>query len=271
MKDVISHGIGQIGIYSQFFIPAGRSFFANLQGSIFTLLANKISIDPFLLGFGSLYEPVRFLYIVNKGNADKDKQFDDLAESIICGKYLYEKAKDYIIASDGRKIDVAHSSSGQQETLPLILILKSLPFIKPRWGGAGKTVYIEEPEAHMFPTAQRNIVELIATVFNESKDLQFFITTHSPYVLTAINNLLQAGQLQAQLEKAEDMERLDALKQIVPPERRLNLEDVAVYSLSDKGCEMIIDQETGLIQTNIIDTVSDELSIQFGKLLDFIE
>ena len=268
MRDHISREIGPTGIYYQFFIPAGRSFFANLEGSgVFTFIVNKIAIDPFLAEFGLIYEQVKEVFDTKKGNA----QFDDLAESIICGKYRREKTRDYIIASDGRKVDIAHSSSGQQETLPLILILRSLPFKKEFHGRAGQTVYIEEPEAHMFPTAQRNIIELIATVFNESKNLQFFITTHSPYVLTAINNLLQAGQLQVQLERAGDAERLDALKRIVPPERMLNVEDVAVYSLSAEGCEMIIDQETGLIQTNIIDKVSDELAIQFGKLLDFIE
>ncbi len=43
-------------------------------------------------------------------------------------------------------------------------MLAALPFLaSPR---SGQTVYIEEPEAHLFPSAQRSVIELIATVFN---------------------------------------------------------------------------------------------------------
>ena len=38
------------------FIPASRSFFANLQKNIFSFLASNIDIDPFIKEFGSRYE-----------------------------------------------------------------------------------------------------------------------------------------------------------------------------------------------------------------------
>ncbi|NEP29021.1 MAG: AAA family ATPase, partial [Moorea sp. SIO3I6] len=45
--------------YTQLFIPAGRSFFANLESTIFSLMSNNNAIDPFLIEFGSTYESIK--------------------------------------------------------------------------------------------------------------------------------------------------------------------------------------------------------------------
>jgi len=257
--------------FTQLFIPAGRSFFANLQSSIFSFLSSNNALDPFLRAFGSTYENVKGLRFsrlrdrLNEGKEGKEIQdeINRLIEKSLCGKYLYEKGKDFLDVADGRRINVANSSSGQQETLPLTIMLTALPFLaSPR---SGQTVYIEEPEAHLFPSVQRSVIELIATVFNYRKEkLQFFITTHSPYVLTAINNLLQAGIL---YQKA-DQDVLSQLEKIVPKYKALNTSDLSAYVLTNGKCSSIICPDTGLIDAKIIDSVSDELAIEFDKLLD---
>ncbi|WP_029033397.1 ATP-binding protein [Salinimicrobium terrae] len=68
------------------------------------------------------------------------------------GTYLREKEKDFILHKDNRKVNLSNASSGQQETLPLVTVLKVLNYSSFFNGGA--TLYIEEPEAHLFPTAQ---------------------------------------------------------------------------------------------------------------------
>lgn len=121
-----------------------------------------------------------------------------LVEKILCGQYFDEKGEDFLKTLDGRKISISICSSGQQETLPLVVILSTVPFLQTI--GRGQTIYIEEPEAHIFPTAQKHIVELIATVFNSKSDgLQFFITTHSPYILTATNKRITRKENQSQI------------------------------------------------------------------------
>lgn len=42
------------------YVPAGRSFFANLQKSIFNFLTNNLPIDYFLKEFGAKYERMKF-------------------------------------------------------------------------------------------------------------------------------------------------------------------------------------------------------------------
>ncbi|MEG3846618.1 AAA family ATPase [Microcoleus sp. herbarium19] len=263
--------IGRDAAFSQLFIPAGRSFFANLQNNIFSFLSSNNALDPFLREFGSTYENIKRSYIVSRSRLaetnikDIQEEIDTLIEKSLCGKHLHEKGKDFLEVADGRRISIANSSSGQQETLPLTIMLAALPFLTS--SGTGQTVYIEEPEAHLFPSAQRNIVELIATVFNCRKEqLQFFITTHSPYVLTALNNLLQAGLLYQ--ESSKDVQR--QLEKIVSRYKSLDVSDLSAYVLMDGKCSSIVCPETGLIDAKVIDAVSDDLAIEFEQLLNLV-
>ena len=268
----ISHGLHENSTFSQLYIPAGRSFFANLRNSIFTFLSENNTVDPFLTDFGTYYEKIKSPLtqgIFEEKIQEKEKLYDDinfLNEKILCGKYFQREGEDYIRVDGNRRIAVANSSSGQQETLPLVLILRTLAIIKLSINGS--SVYIEEPEAHIFPAAQKSIVELISTIYNARKDsLQFVITTHSPYILTALNNLLQAGILATDATE----EKIEQISQHVPKSRFLTPQEVAVYSLENGYCKSIIDEETGLIDTNIIDEVSNELAIQFDELLELEE
>jgi predicted ATPase len=266
--DSLSSSLCKEAAFNQLFIPAGRSFFANLQSNIFSFLSSNNALDPFLRAFGSTYENIkstRLRFRNRLGEKDVREMHDEinrLIEKSLCGKHVHEKGKDFLEVADGRRINVANSSSGQQETLPLTIMLAALPFlVAPR---SGQTVYIEEPEAHLFPSAQRNVIELIATVFNYRKEkLQFFITTHSPYVLTALNNLLQAGLLYE--ESSQDV--LHQLEKIVPRYKALTTSDLSAYVLANGKCSSIICSDTGLIDAKVIDSVSDELAIEFDKLL----
>ena len=254
--------------FSQLFIPAGRLFFAHLHKNIFSFLSqnNTIDLDPFLVEFGVYYDRVKKIGRMNKSREHKDFKsldIDSLKNKILVGQYLQIKGKDYLKMSDGRQIQLSNCSSGQQEALPLTLILESIIFFNR--GLTGQSIYIEEPEAHLFPTAQKNIVDLIATVYNSTKERsQFFIMTHSPYILTSFNNLLQAGILAKNAAK----DKLKRIIKIVPKSRFLNTDEMAVYSLSDGNCKSIICEETGLIDAEIIDAISQDLAIEFDNLLE---
>lgn len=250
-------------IKKQLFVPAGRSFFSNIQSSIFSLLHENNSLDPFLIEFGSLYESLRnydFFYFL-KEEIKEESDFYQLIAAILNGKYLREKGKDYLVHADSRRVSVLNASSGQQETLPLVLVLKSL--FEDRTRDVG-TLYIEEPEAHVFPVAQKRIVQLLTRTYNRiGNDFQIVVTTHSPYLLATINNLMEAGKILN--DKAAVIEELNG---IIPKEEVILPDEVAAYALIDGVKTDLIDPSTKLISQNILDSVSDEISIEFGKLLD---
>lgn len=246
--------------YTGFYIPAGRSFFSNLQSIIFSMLQANTEIDPFIRKFGALYETLKGFEVIK--DTDERMSLDSHIETILCGTYLKEKNKEYIISTDNRKIRLHNSSSGQQESLPLALTLKALGK-GSNFSTMGQTVYIEEPEAHLFPTAQKLIVELTAMTFNLNKNTQFIITTHSPYILTAFNTLLLAGKtILDNPEKKEEVLKVMDEQVILEP---LSLQ---AYSLSQEETSCIISGESGLIEGDLIDSVSDELAAEFNALLD---
>ncbi|WP_026948086.1 ATP-binding protein [Algoriphagus marincola] len=251
--------------YSQIFIPAGRSFFATLQSSIFSFLSNNKAIDPFLVSFGSFYENIKGIasrdYGRSRNKEEKERIVDELIIQILGGKYQRVKSKDYIIHEDKRRINLAYASSGQQETLPLALILKALTRLS--FSGNGLTLYIEEPEAHLFPSAQKKIVELISSVFTLSRcQIQIILTTHSPYIISSFNNLLQAGIVMS--EKDTNKEKIDKVFNSIfsIPPNTLN-----AYALENQKCTSILDNEYELIDSYYLDKVSDIISNDFDDLL----
>ena len=163
-----------------------------------------------------------------------------------------------------KEIKIVNASSGQQESLPILVILSSL-YIK-EWKSF---LVIEEPEAHLFPVAQKHIVELMSLIFNiTEKRNKLFITTHSPYLLSAFNSHLQAGNvLKAIQDKPpEEVKNLqEELFKIMPKDHIL---DIGVYSLKNGKIKSIIDPENNLIDTNIIDEVSEQFGETFDKLLE---
>ena len=266
------HNIDKYFGFNPYFIPAGRSFFANLQSSIFSFLSNNRAIDPFLIEFGSFYENVKMisdrkLYFTNN-NGEKiylhSPEVESIFENILSGKYLKENGTDYIIHNDSRKINVSFASSGQQETLPLLIILKEL--VNLNIIARGATIFIEEPEAHLYPSAQKQMVELISYVFNNSVNkIQFVITTHSPYILASLNNLMYAGKIKKNCNE-EELVQLDELisKNII-----LDPKNVNAFSLLGGDSQNIICPEDGLISQTSLDDVSNDIAILFDKLLDF--
>lgn len=239
------------------FIPANRSIFANLQKNIFTLLNANASVDPFIKRFGSHYEQARHLSNLIENNRMGYDEVQKIFQKILVGKYIYENGEDWIKGIDGKtKTNLANASSGQQEALPMLLILSTMIFLI----GSGKTYFIEEPEAHLFPVSQKHIVSLLAILYKDY-DRNLVITTHSPYILTAINNLILEGDVIT--EKGED-----AVKKAIGNTHSINFEDVGAYTIKNGRMVSIMDKESRLIGADIIDSVSDEFETAFDTLLN---
>ncbi len=242
------------------FIPASRSFFANLQKNIFSFLAENIDIDPFMKEFGSKYELAKKIYSDTRFNEnifeknDSHIKIKNIVENILNGKYQYKNEQDWI-ESKGEEINLANASSGQQESLPMLLILSIFPFLNQE---NQNMYFIEEPEAHLFPTSQKHFISLIGLMYNYNQNN--VITTHSPYILTALNNLLLAYDVK--IEKGEQV-----IENIIDKEFCINYEDIKAYTISDGKLTSIMDKEERLIGMNVIDSVSEDFSNTFDLLL----
>ncbi|MDB9435694.1 AAA family ATPase [Dolichospermum lemmermannii CS-548] len=213
--------------------------FRNFEGLIESYSENNIK--------EKLYQVKNKIDKILKG----EYRIDDLGEKILFNK----ETEEYIYLSN--------TSSGQQESIRILqdIFLNILDNTKV-------LRILEEPEAHLFPVAQKQLIELLALMVNQNDDNQLIITTHSPYVLTVFNNLLFANRV---VEKNPSTE--SEVAQIIPQDSWLSAKDFSAYSLGNQSvsqdtsyCESIFNQEKGTIQQNYLDTVSEILGGDFQAL-----
>jgi predicted ATPase len=237
------------------FIPAGRSFFSLLQKNIFSFLRTNNSIDPFLLEFGIFYEGVK------QTKCEIPHEAQTLIASILKGEYVPEE--NLLRLADGSKIALELLSSGQQEAMPLALVFAYI--ISWRFDSHNfKNIYVEEPEAHLFPDAQEEITRLISFLrYNAEHEVKFVITTHSLYILAAFNNLIKAGNIVQQNPGLKE-----AVCKEIPESMHIDIGHFSAYALENGRATDIIDKETNLINADAIDGVSESIMEIFNTLQD---
>ena len=250
---------------SPIFIPASRSIYHIVQPNVFSLIGMKADFDHIFIKFAAIYEGTKKRYAAPRVPPrlpsepsprvylEKIKQ---VRRSILCGDYLNENDQDWIQDSASRrKTLLANASSGQQEALPMLAVLSDYAF-SPRI-----VYYIEEPEAHLFPTTQRLIVSLIG-LLHKGRGQRFFLTTHSPYILTAFNILLATWNALSKKPK-----RKRKVPTFIDESTAIPFDDIAAYSLKDGEVTDILDRSARLIGSSVIDGVSDEFEQLFENIL----
>lgn len=151
-------------------------------------------------------------------------------------------------------------SSGQQELLPLWEAL-NIAFLNP---DSRVLMYIEEPEAHLFPHAQSNLMKYLCSfVAGRKHKRRLFITTHSPYVLTSINNMMKA----ASIARGSSKDRQSKISAIIPKASWISRNQVSAYAIVDHKLVNIIGEDN-LIDAEYLDRVSVQLNKEFDDLLE---
>lgn len=166
------------------------------------------------------------------------------------------------LLSGKSKISIRLGSAGQQEATGIFLVLIWLmnEFEKKQ---ENSLLILEEPEAHLFPEVQENLVNALALFLNVCPGSQLFINTHSPYILSSLDNLIQAESVARQRPEA-----VDAVKAIVPEEFWVDYDKVSAYYLDETGITDIRDKEWKSLGANRIDDSSEEIAKVFENLLD---
>jgi hypothetical protein len=264
------------------YIPDGRAFFAN-QSLGFNALKNT-DIDPLVRDFslevrlGDSWTPNPILGEESLRNLDEIRQqMVKIAGGYIEGRNLSARFRR---ASDGRSVPLTLLSSGTQEILPLLNVLGQVAtgqrdrIIFPRPNNLPGMpnliilnkglIYLEEPEANVFPKTQYELVQLFAWLASDPiLDFSWVITTHSPYILSAFGNLVKAGMVGAQ-----STEHNAAVAKVIPEKYWVKDGDFAAYKIEDGKLVSIFDKKTGQIDGDYLDDVSGKISEEFGQLLE---
>ena len=175
------------------------------------------------------------------------------------GEYRSERSQEILRVNSGNNqyedIGINFASSGQQEIMWLLNFLYVLMLKAEK-----AFVIIEEPEAHIYPTLQKRIVDFIIQFTNICNG-NVFVTTHSPYVLMSMNNAYYAGCI------AEDNKQQEVSK-IVKPIYRIQkgmLSAMKINSGMHKNVTNLLD-ENGEICSYLIDDISSEINEIYTSL-----
>ncbi len=246
--DTESHTLLDI-FTNSLYIPAERIIYSVLTNLMPALALANSTIPRNLLRF-----------MVDLGNAKSD--YPDFPIGLLNIAFRHEATEDSIvIEEDNKTIPMTAASSGIQSLVPLLLVLTYA--IKER---EYSSFVIEEPECNLYPSKQVELLrEILGLVKHPTRILT--ITTHSPYLLSAMNNILFAGMLTDKY--GEGIRRY--VDDIIPEAFQLKACDCSVYSLGKEinggvYCRSLMDEKTGMIDYNSLDGVSEELSDEFEAL-----
>lgn len=264
------------------FLPAGRSLIATLSQQRYNIdMGNELTSEETDLETDQLikldYLMQNFINRIDNAKPLFNRAFSDfiqekisdcsdprvqesidiaqrIVNSILKGTYRFQNGVEQIDFKDGYSTIINFASSGQQEVVWILLLIVLL-IVNQR------TVFlvVEEPEAHLFPIAQKEIIELLALLANQAEN-QVIITTHSPYVLSAFNNLLYAHTLA--VDKSQEVENIVERQLWITPSR------IDAFILEQGSIRSIMDSEVNLIESAEIDKASDVIVETFNRLFE---
>lgn len=121
---------------------------------------------------------------------------------------------------------------------------------------------IEEGEINIFPSTQYQLVKQLMASMNFDRGDSLLLTTHSPYVMTSVNNLIQAGNM-ARTNPAQ----AKAIEQIIPRRSWLQYADVNAWAVEHGTVTSINDDELQLIAADALDRASDEIASDYDAII----
>ena len=122
-------------------------------------------------------------------------------------------------------------------------------------------LYIEEPEQNIFPETQKDIIYYFLQIMSSKRKHKLFFTTHSPYVLYALNNCMMGGLLGNKIPEVM-LSRISCKDSFIDPKM------VNIWQLNN-GTLKIIQQDDGLISSNYFDDKMKDIMDDFYKMLNF--
>lgn len=182
------------------------------------------------------------------------KQCAELMKQILHGEYRNVNGEERLQVSEDRYVKINFASSGQQEAVWILNVVFYYLLNNK------KTFFIiEEPESHLFPDAQKLMTEFISLAKNGGNKV--LLTTHSPYILGTINNMLYANRISKKVNKSKVAKIMNRLKW-------LQFEKLSAYYVESGVVRFCLDKEFESIDNEVIDGVSDVINSDYDRMLE---
>ncbi len=172
----------------------------------------------------------------------------------ICGKYIIDKEERKQVIKDlNKKIEERNEK--------VLMYFEKYKQVRNNLFKTNSTkLIIEEPEQNLFPSTQKSLIYFLLGSVLKKENHQLTLTTHSPYVLYAINNCIMASSVENKLTK-EEKNKLECLSSKISP----NL--IAIYEINN-GCVVSIQGDDGLVGENFFDAQMKRVMDDFYLMLN---
>lgn len=122
---------------------------------------------------------------------------------------------------------------------------------------------IEEPEQNLFPKTQQDLINyLFKSIANNKKRHSLIITTHSPYILYAINNCLMGYNILNELDE-EDTKSFKNKNSWIDPK------EVSIFELKDGFIDSVKDKRTNTVTKHYFNEITKEIMDEYYNMLSF--
>ena len=179
------------------------------------------------------------------------KQALILVEKILKGKYTVADGEERIWVDKQHYVKINFASSGQQEIVWILNLLVYYLAMRQK-----VFFIIEEPESNLFPASQKLVVELISLVAGAGNAV--LLTTHSPYVLGTVNNLLYAGRVGK--SAAEETAK------IIARCKWIDSSTCTALFVEDGSVGDCMDKELMQIDNSLLDQISHGINQEYDEL-----
>ena len=180
-------------------------------------------------------------------------------------EWIYTNEEPRSIASkerDSRFLNILISTLSKQDGG--IQFTELEPYIIPYIATAGTGFFIEEPELNLFPSTQRDILYNLISSVQQREDDSLILTTHSPYILYALNNCMLGFQVKETMPKTEQ-ESLASRQSWIDPSL------VSAWEIKDGKLVDIKNSRLNTIGDHYFNTIMNEVMDEYYAMLKYIK
>ena len=188
-----------------FFLPASRSGLYNSLNGLSNIIVQvtqlRKRIPNLKFEIPNLSEPISdyFLNISNINTKSYSGEFSYFAkkieDNVIKGKIYFDRSDKKLYYEPHNldlSVELTNVSSMISEVAPIVAHLKYI-FIKQENNYGDNFLFIEEPEAHLHPKIQVELIKLFVEM--AKKGLKIVMTSHSNYMFNKLSNMILAKEI----------------------------------------------------------------------------
>lgn len=125
------------------------------------------------------------------------------------------------------------------------------------------SLFIEEPELNLFPSTQRELFYFILHAI-QGGDHKLFLTTHSPYILYALNNCIMGATVKEDMPEKVAQE-LECYQSWIDPEK------VSVWQIENGRLVSIQDTHTRSIGKHYFNRIMNDTLNEYYRMLNYFK